>query len=373
MAWTSYQKFLAVMLVVTGSINSLSTKWADKLQAKGSDGQIREFEHPFLQAAAMFLGEMLCLLTFKLIYYKTKNTGGHALTNGNQNFNPFILMPAAMFDLIGTSIMYIGLTLTYVSSFQMFRGSIIIFVAVLSMTFLDRRIIRREWAGIGFVIIGLIVVGVTDALYQSAGEAKGRNSLITGDLLIIVAQVISACQMVYEEKYVAGLNIPPLQAVGWEGVFGFSVLSSLLVVFYWTPAPPHFGNNARGTVEDAIDGLVQIGNNPLILVATLGTIISIAFFNFAGISVTKEISATTRMVLDSIRTFVIWMVSLAVRWQAFHWQHLIGFAILIFGLCEYNGVVPSCRRPAPEPLTDDAESQAVNTEPEPTDHDNEEQ
>lgn len=55
------------------------------------------------------------------------------------------------------------------------------------------------------VIVGLIVVGVTDALYQSAGESKGRNSLITGDLLIIVAQVVSACQMVYEEKYVAGM------------------------------------------------------------------------------------------------------------------------------------------------------------------------
>lgn len=73
------------------------------------------------------------------------------------------------------------------------------------------------------------------------------------------------------------------------------------------------------------------------------------------------------------RTFVIWMVSLAVRWQTFHWQHLIGFAILIFGLCEYNGIIPRCRRPAPEPLADDAESQAVNTEPEPTDHDVEEQ
>uniref|UniRef100_A0A2A4K439 EamA domain-containing protein n=1 Tax=Heliothis virescens TaxID=7102 RepID=A0A2A4K439_HELVI len=358
MAWTAYQKFLAVMMVVTGSINSLSTKWADKLQAKGSDGQVRDFEHPFLQAAAMFLGEMLCLLTFKLVHYKTKNSGGHALTNGNQNFNPFILMPAAMFDLIGTSIMYIGLTLTYVSSFQMFRGSIIIFVAVLSMTFLDRRIIRREWIGILSVIIGLVVVGVTDALYQTPGESKGRNSLITGDLLIIVAQVISACQMVYEEKYVAGQNIPPLQAVGWEGVFGFSVLSGLLVIFYWTPAPPHFGNNARGTVEDAIDGLVQIGNNPLILIATLGTIVSIAFFNFAGISVTKEMSATTRMVLDSVRTFVIWMVSLAVSWQAFHWQHLIGFAVLIFGMCEYNGVVPRWSRAAPA-RADDAESPVI--------------
>ncbi|XP_021184844.2 solute carrier family 35 member F6 [Helicoverpa armigera] len=358
MAWTSHQRFLGVMLVVTGSINSLSTKWADKLQAKGSDGQVRDFEHPFLQAAAMFLGEMLCLLTFKLVQYRTKNSGGHALTNGNQNFNPFVLMPAAMFDLIGTSIMYIGLTLTYVSSFQMFRGSIIIFVAVLSMTFLDRRIIRREWVGIVSVIIGLVVVGVTDALYQSPGESKGRNSLITGDLLIIVAQVISSCQMVYEEKYVAGQNIPPLQAVGWEGVFGFSVLSGLLVIFYWTPAPPHFGNNARGTVEDVVDGLVQIGNNPLILLATLGTIISIAFFNFAGISVTKEMSATTRMVLDSVRTFVIWMVSLAVSWQAFHWQHLIGFAVLIFGMCEYNGVVPRCSRAAAA-RADDAESPVI--------------
>lgn len=368
MAWTSYTKFLALMLVVTGSINSLSTKWADKLQAKGSDGVIRDFNHPFLQAATMFLGEMLCLLTFKSIYFMTKNTGGHALVNGNQNFNPFILMPAAMFDLIGTSIMYIGLTLTYVSSFQMFRGSIIVFVAVLSMTFLNRSIVKREWFGIFNIIIGLIVVGVTDAMYESSGESKGRNSLITGDLLIILAQVVSACQMVYEEKYVAGLNIPPMQAVGWEGVFGFSVLSLLLVVFYWIPAPPHFDNNARGTIEDAIDGLVQIGNNPLLLVATLGTVISIAFFNFAGISVTKEQSATTRMVLDSIRTFVIWMVSLAVRWQNFYWPHLIGFGVLIYGMCEYNGLIPRCRRPQTSENTDTAnlvvnsEAEDVNTE-----------
>ncbi|XP_061719897.1 solute carrier family 35 member F6 isoform X1 [Cydia pomonella] len=355
MAWTGYQKFLALMMVVTGSINTLSTKWADKVESKGSDGVVRVFEHPFLQAAAMFLGEMLCLLVFKLIYLKTRNTGGHQLTQGNQSFNPFILMPAAMFDLVGTSIMYVGLTLTYASSFQMFRGSVIIFVAAFSTIFLDKQIIKREWAGIAGVILGLVIVGSTDAIFREPGETKGPNSLITGDLLIIVAQVITSCQMVYEEKYVRGLNIPPLQAVGWEGVFGFSTLSALLVVFYWTPAPPHFGHNARGTVEDAIDGLVQIGNNPVLLVAILGTIVSIAFFNFAGISVTKEMSATTRMVLDSVRTLVIWMVSLAVRWQVFHWPHLLGFAVLIYGMAEYNALVPRCRRaPADAPVPSSA-------------------
>ncbi|XP_034839439.1 solute carrier family 35 member F6-like [Maniola hyperantus] len=361
MAWTKYQKFLAVMMVFTGSINTLSTKWADKMESKNSAGEMRTFTHPFLQASAMFFGEMLCLLTFKIVYWLNRNQDHpqNTLIQGNQNFNPFILMPAAMFDLVATSTMYIGLNLTYASSFQMFRGSVIIFVALLSSVVLGRIITKKQVTGIVYVILGLAIVGITDAVYQS-DEGKGRNSLITGDLLIILAQVITACQMVYEEKYVSGLNIPALQAVGWEGVFGFSVLSMLLVVFYWVPAPAHFDQNPRGTVEDFIDGLVQIGNNLLLLLAILGTIVSIAFFNFAGISVTKEMSATTRMVLDSVRTIVIWSVSIAVAWQAFHWQHLVGFAVLILGLCGYNGLLPKMICCSTEP--DEDEERIVTNE-----------
>lgn len=36
-------------------------------------------------------------------------------------------------------------------------------------------------------------------------------------MLIIIAQIIQAIQMVVEEKFVSGQNIPPLQAAGWEG------------------------------------------------------------------------------------------------------------------------------------------------------------
>ncbi len=48
--------------------------------------------------------------------------------------------------------------------------------------------------------------------------------LIKGDLLIIMAQIIAATQMVVEEKFVSGSNVSPLQAVGWEGLFGFTIL-----------------------------------------------------------------------------------------------------------------------------------------------------
>lgn len=35
----------------------------------GSDGQLRQFEHPFVQACFMFMGEMMCLVAFKVFYY----------------------------------------------------------------------------------------------------------------------------------------------------------------------------------------------------------------------------------------------------------------------------------------------------------------
>ena len=37
-------------------------------------------------------------------------------------FNPFIFLPPALCDMTATSIQYIGLTLTFASSFQMLRG-----------------------------------------------------------------------------------------------------------------------------------------------------------------------------------------------------------------------------------------------------------
>ena len=43
----------------------------------------------------------------------------------------------------------------------------------------------------------------------------------------------------------------------------------------------------------------QLGHNPMLLGAFCTTILSIAFFNFAGISVTKEMSATTRYIFDT--------------------------------------------------------------------------
>ncbi|CAJ0959862.1 unnamed protein product, partial [Mesorhabditis belari] len=208
--------------------------------------------------------------------------------------------------------MYIGLNLTTASSFQMLRGAVIIFTGLLSVGMLRYRFQPFKWFGMLFVTLGLVVVGVTDIVYDDS-TTDDTNGIITGNLLIIMAQIIVAIQMVYEQKYLQQYDVPALFAVGLEGLFGMTIL-------------------------DVIFAMKEIGECPLIAVALGGTIVSIAFFNFAGVSVTKELSATTRMVLDSVRTLIIWIVSIPFFDEKFIPVQILGFALLLLGMFVYNDI-----------------------------------
>ena len=77
-----------------------------------------------------------------------------------QKFFPGVWAIPAIFNLLSTSTVLVGLTWTYASSFQMFRGSVIIFTGLLSVAFLGTRLKIHHWMGMFLVTLGLIVVGV---------------------------------------------------------------------------------------------------------------------------------------------------------------------------------------------------------------------
>lgn len=179
---------------------------------------------------------------------------------GSKTFNPIIFIVPAMCDMIGTSLMYIGLNLTYASSFQMLRGAIIIFTGILSVLFLKRKLKLYEWLGIVIVMGGLAIVGTSDIVFSDSNGEHSTRDIIIGDVLIVGGQIIAATQMVVEEKFVSKANVSPLQAVGWEGLFGAVILAILLIPMYWIPVGHTIFKNPDGNMEDAIDGFHQIGN-----------------------------------------------------------------------------------------------------------------
>ncbi|KAM3719402.1 Solute carrier family 35 member [Dirofilaria immitis] len=298
---------LGLTMVITGSVNTIAAKWADSMKVDG-----KYFNHPFVQAICMFVEQI------------------------SPKFNPWIFIIPAFCDVVATSIMYIGLNLTQASSFQMLRGSVIIFTGLFSVAFLRLHLQVFHWLGISFVTIGLVIVGISDIILDKNSK-HDINGIITGDLLIIIAQIIVAIQMVVEQKFVTEFNAPPLFVVGLEGLFGLTILVFLLFPMYYIKAST-FSTNPHHRLEDIFDAFKQVKSNPWIGCALLLTMISIAFFNFAGVSVTKNLSATTRMVLDSIRILFIWVVSIPFFGEHFIPLQLLGFALLILGMFTYNDI-----------------------------------
>lgn len=240
--------------------------------------------------------------------------------------------------------------MTYTSVFQMLRSTTIIFTGVLSVIFLKRKLLPFHWFAMVLVIVGSSLVGVSSILASSDAPAadKPKNPLL-GDICVVGSQMIVAVQMVVEEKLLSKYKIPALQAVGWEGIWGFMALCTLLVPMYYLTAieitclsPDKQSPKTGCRMENAIDAWHQMTNNWIIVVALLGNAFSIAFFNYFGVSVTKVLSATHRMVIDSVRTIVVWFAVLAFGWEKLNVYTPIqvgGFVFLIAGTLLYNEVV----------------------------------
>jgi drug/metabolite transporter (DMT)-like permease len=119
-------------------------------------------------------------------------------------------------------------------------------VLVSSTIFLKKRLKLVQWGGIAVVVSGLVVVGVSDLIYDKKSQGTHTDGeKVLGIALILLGMVftslqvgqqtvepstsISSIKVVYEERFIGKYNIPALQAVGWEGIFGFFTLGLLLI------------------------------------------------------------------------------------------------------------------------------------------------
>lgn len=212
------------------------------------------------------------------------------------------------------------------------------FVVLMSYSLLDHRPAVQEWIGIFIILCGLLIVGIDD---MDDGIYSVDN--IIGDSLIVLGNLTKACQMVYEDHFVTKNDIPSLQAIGWEGIYGLIIVIIFLFPFYFIKVSPQFDNNSRNVLEDAPDGFTMITNNYLLLVPTFGSIISIAFYNYAGLSITKEMSCTTRMIFEVVSIIIVWAIFFMIGWQDFRIIGINGFIILIVGMYIYHTTRHSTR------------------------------
>lgn len=344
MVYSLFHLCVVAGLIITGSANTIITKFMMKIHSVGVDGIEHTFEHPIFHTTTMFVGEMFCFIFFysTLYYYKKKekDESTNPITKGSRKFNPLLITVPAIFDMTATAFNQTGLILTYASSYQIFRSSVVIFTAILDRIFLKTAITIVKVVGMALVIIGLTLVGVGDYLLEDETMTDNDThspigKVVIGDLLVITGEFCHASQVVYEEKILTSLDIPPMLCVGWEGFYGTLVTTLLMIPSYfiivgrWSTLP-------KQNLDDGIDAILQLKNSLAMSSLLVSVMVSIAFFNFFILIITKELNAITSMVFDSLRTSIVWMFGLIVFNQKFHYIQFIGFIVQLVGTLVYN-------------------------------------
>jgi Nucleotide-sugar transporter. len=322
-------------VLIFGTANTLISKAMDQQSAKG-----HEFNHPYFQTATMFLGESFCLVAYR-IYLKSQNTRVSVkkellMDKTGKLYNKlgnFIFLIPAFFDLVASTLTFIGLVLSAASVYQMMRGFIIVVVAAFSVFFLKRRLFRHQILGGGLAFIGVVIVGISSILFQ----ASSAPDPVLGIILILVAQLFHGGMFVTEELFLSRITIDPLQAVGIEGVCGLGYYIILLPILYVIPCNQDFCVNGR--VEDTALAFEQIAANMALAFTWVSSMVSVSLFNWTGISTTKYAGSLARSTIDTSRTLLVWLASMLLGWEEFIWPQLIGFFFLGLGTMVYNEVI----------------------------------
>lgn len=194
------------------------------------------------------------------------------------------------------------------------------------------------------VVLGLAVVGISGFLAErKSGSNNNGGLVIIGIILILIGQMANAIHMVMEEIFIKKGNYTPLNIVAMEGLFGIVIMAASVLPFCYFLA-----GSDSGSYENVFDALYQIKNSAGLLILNIVFLLSIAFYNYFGLVVAKELSTIHRTLIDALRTILVWLTSLIIYYAGAKslgepWQggysilQLFGLVLLMVGTALYNG------------------------------------
>jgi drug/metabolite transporter (DMT)-like permease len=351
---------LAFGMLSLGTINVVVIKYQDMVAVgQKRDGTPITFKHPVFQSLLMFGGESLCLMAYFLLRLRKRirrQQGLEPKSLGRKQGSLFFLKRSLIFiipsllDAVGATVLNLALYYTYASVYQMLRGTLVLFAALFTTVILQRRLFVHHWLGVLLISAGAAIVGAASVIRlpfgssppssfpsphshtppsQSSsildqglssfsgflrvlhGEGDSAPSPLLGDILVIVAQSLSAFQFIVEEKLLSSWRVQPLLAVGLEGAWGIVICTLSL------PFLPLIKDSEGKPIDDLLQATGEVLANQSLLYSAIISVLCIGAFNFCGLSVTKALSGANRAAIDACRTLFVWLVALFLGWETF--------------------------------------------------------
>lgn len=372
-----YIAMLVAGMLGTGSINTITVNMQLKMESIGDEGTLKLFKKPWFVTFNMMFAMMLVIFVDMLVGVCCRSKQGPGTDrlidqpdkSSSEQRLPYwkrvcMVSTGAFFDLLATALSSIGLSYIPASVWQMLKGSSLLFTGAFSVMFLKRPLLIHNRVGLFLCFIGVTVVGAASVLGSSAKKSddsdsdSGTTMVIFGMSMVLAGQVVQAAQVIAEEWLMKDLNLPALQVIGWEGIWG--VLMMVVAVYPLLYVLP---GDDDGHIEDVFDTVSMLMNSAPLQVVVIIYLFSCSTFNVTGVLITKELSATHRQMMDASRTIVIWLFGLGVHYlwnpnspfgeeiTSYSALQLLGFVILALGQMTYGEVIswPCAPLPGPDP------------------------
>ena len=370
---------LVVAMIFFGSLNTLVRKAQlvtcasssfpvdPSLARECADPTQEPFNKPWIGNMFMFIGEVML---FAAVRVENKQRARSPISSLPQLPWYYFAIPASL-DVLGSGLSGVSMLFISASVWQMLRGSMIIYTAILSVMFLGKKLESQHITGLLLASLGLTLVGVSAYLDTSTSSSVLQSAdpssslVVVGIGLTVLSQLCSAVQVVVEEsllKSTAGSfeSPSPARVVAFEGLCGLVIMIVVLAVMQLASGPDH------GSFENSVDSMEKIASSGFLFTLVVVYCVSIALFNHCGMAVSKYLSSLHRTLIDSLRAVVVWGAQLAmfylfdsstygIAWTANSLIQLAGFAVLVLGTLVYNEIIIIFKRPAPESIVEQSD------------------
>mmetsp|Transcript_40 Transcript_40/g.72 ORF Transcript_40/g.72 Transcript_40/m.72 type:complete len:509 (+) Transcript_40:98-1624(+) len=258
----------------------------------------------------------------------------------------FFLAIPSIFDLVATGLCMLGLQYLNVSTYQMLRGSGIVFVAIMKQNVLGHRLQRFQWIGVFWNVVSVFLVGGTAMLAShdvTIVTSTDASTAVLGVMFVLSGAFVQALQFVFEEKVMSMEDsVPPLFLIGMEGFWGtFLCVAVLYPLAYLTPGSDH------GSYENPYNTLLMIQNSSTIQVIFVFYFLTIFAYNVLACLVTFMLNSVWHAILDNFRPITVWGVDLFIfyvvthgalgeAWNKWSMMQLVGMFVLLYGTAIYN-------------------------------------
>ena len=186
-----YQVFLLMLAMALAGSGSTICQKLQNSQEYHNDQKDEDlkYQHPFFQTFIMFTGKLIWLPLFHLMkYFDVRKYGSEenlpsviqAKALGKRtDVNKVLFLIPATFDMLGSTLLFISLTIIPASVYQMMKGVLVVSATIYSIIFLKRKFYRHHYTALFIVIIGVILVGSSSIIYPDNSKSDEVRYLIS--------------------------------------------------------------------------------------------------------------------------------------------------------------------------------------------------